>query len=235
MTPEQVDALDWSKGGGLIPAVVQDAHSRKVLMLGYMNPDALRTTLERKRVTFFSRSKNRLWTKGETSGNFLSLVSVTADCDNDTLLIQARPDGPTCHTGTESCFDPPSSSVPSPAPQRRVGSGPSASEHSSLELATDASDLSFLSKLEAVIVQRITDRPEGSYTARIWSEGPTRIAQKVGEEGVEVALAAVTQAGDRLIAESADLLFHLALLLKSRNLSLADVVRELEQRHAAKP
>lgn len=208
MTPEQIDALDWRKAEGLIPAIVQDARSGSVLMLGYMNRQALEHTLSEKRVTFFSRSKNRLWTKGETSNNFLRLVSIVADCDQDSLLVTAHPDGPTCHTGTASCF----------------GDSP----------LTEAARLSFLAQLESVIAQRVSERPEGSYTARIWSEGPTRIAQKVGEEGVEVALAAVTQADDRLIAESADLLFHLTLLLKSRNLSLSAVVKELEQRHVAK-
>lgn len=209
MTPEQIAALDWNKGDGLLPAIVQDARTGKVLMLGYMNADALQLTLEGRRVTFFSRSKNRLWTKGETSGNFLNVVAVAADCDNDTLLVAANPDGPTCHTGSDSCF------------------GDAAT--------TGASGLAFLARLESVIAQRIADKPDGSYTARLWSEGPTRLAQKVGEEGVEVALAAVTQADDRLVSESADLLFHLTLLLKSRNLSLQSVVKELEQRHAAKP
>ena len=208
MRSEQIDKLDWSKSEGLLPAVIQDARSSAVLMLGYMNREALSATLRTKRVTFFSRSKNRLWTKGETSGHFLDVVSIQPDCDNDTLLITARPLGPTCHTGSASCFG---------------------------KVDTEAHSVSFLTKLEAVIAQRISERPEGSYTARIWSEGPTRIAQKVGEEGVEVALAAVTQSDERLVSESADLLFHLALLLKSRNLSLADAVRELEQRHAAKP
>lgn len=208
MKPEQINALDWQKGDGLLPAVIQDAHTSAVLMLGYMNREALNATLRTKQVTFFSRTKNRLWTKGETSGHFLNVVSVQADCDSDSLLITARPQGPTCHTGATSCFG-------------KVG--------------TEAQSVSFLTKLEAVIAQRISERPDGSYTARIWSEGLTRIAQKVGEEGVEVALAAVTQADDRLVGESADLLFHLALLLKSRNLSLADAVKELEQRHAAKP
>jgi phosphoribosyl-ATP pyrophosphohydrolase/phosphoribosyl-AMP cyclohydrolase len=207
MKPEQINALDWQKGAGLLPAVIQDAHTSAVLMLGYMNREALNATLRTKQVTFFSRTKNRLWTKGETSGHFLNVVSVQADCDNDSLLITARPQGPTCHTGATSCFG-------------KVG--------------TEAQSVSFLTKLEAVIAQRISERPDGSYTARIWSEGLTRIAQKVGEEGVEVALAAVTQADDRLVGESADLLFHLALLLKSRNLSLADAVKELEQRHEAK-
>lgn len=209
MKPEQIDALDWNKSDGLIPAIVQDARTGRVLMLGYMNRDALRKTLAEKRVTFFSRSKNRLWTKGETSSNFLHLIDVAADCDDDTLLVTANPDGPTCHKGTVSCFGD--------------------------ATGTEAGKLAFLSQLETVIAQRISDRPEGSYTARIWSQGPTRIAQKVGEEGVEVALAAVTQADDHLIGEAADLLFHLTLLLKSRNLSLAAVVAELEQRHAAKP
>lgn len=209
MTPAQIAALDWNKGDGLLPAVVQDAHTGKVLMLGYMNAEALRVTLDSRRVTFFSRSRNRLWTKGETSGNFLNLVAIAADCDNDSLLVQAHPDGPTCHTGSDNCF--------------------------AEAAGTAAADFAFLSKLESVIAQRIADQPTGSYTARIWSEGPTRLAQKVGEEGVEVALAAVTQGDERLVSEAADLLFHLALLLKSRDLSLADAVKELEQRHAAKP
>jgi len=208
MKTEEIDTLAWEKGGGLLPAVVQDAKSGSVLMLGYMNRESLRSTLTDGRVTFFSRSKNRLWTKGETTGHFLDVVAVQADCDRDALLITADPKGPTCHTGARSCFG---------------------------EVLTDAQEVAFLTRLEGVIAQRIRDRPEGSYTARLWSEGPTRIAQKVGEEGVEVALAAVTQPDDRLIGESADLLFHLALLLKSRNLSLSDAVRELEQRHRTKP
>jgi phosphoribosyl-ATP pyrophosphohydrolase/phosphoribosyl-AMP cyclohydrolase len=201
--------LDWGKGDGLIPAIVQDAATGQVLMLGYMNRDALQTTVKTGDVTFFSRSKGRLWTKGETSGNTLKLVSIVPDCDDDTLLILAHPHGPTCHEGTQSCFGD--------------------------TVSTQAQQLAFLGKLEDVIAQRIADKPEGSYTARIWSEGPTRIAQKVGEEGVEVALAAATQTDERLVSETADLLFHVALLLKSRNLSLAQAVKELEQRHAAKP
>jgi phosphoribosyl-AMP cyclohydrolase / phosphoribosyl-ATP pyrophosphohydrolase len=203
MKLEAIDSLDWSKSEGLLPAVVQDARTGTVLMLGYMNRESLRITLAERKVTFFSRSKNRLWTKGETSRNYLNLVSVQADCDKDTLLITALPDGPTCHIGTDSCFG---------------------------EVETDVRRVAFLTQLEAVIAQRVRDRPEGSYTARIWAEGPNRLAQKVGEEGVEVALAAVTQPDDRLIGESADLLFHLALLLKSRNLSLTDAVAELERR-----
>jgi phosphoribosyl-AMP cyclohydrolase / phosphoribosyl-ATP pyrophosphohydrolase len=205
MTPSQIDRLDWEKGGGLIPAVVQDARSAKLLMLAYMDRAALRVTLESRRVTFFSRSKNRLWTKGETSGNFLYLVDVAADCDNDTLLVLANPDGPTCHTGAESCFG-----------------------------AAADTDLGFLATLESVIEQRVTDRPEGSYTARLWAEGRTRLAQKVGEEGVEVALSAVTQSDEPFVGEAADLLFHLMVLLQHRNLSLRTVIAELERRHAGK-
>lgn len=209
MTPERIATLDWGKGDGLLPAVVQDSRSGQVLMLGYMNAEALRATLDSKRVTFFSRSKQRLWTKGETSGHFLALVEVACDCDNDTLLVTAEPHGPTCHTGSDSCFGD--------------------------DIASDAARFAFLTRLESVIAQRIADKPEGSYTARIWAQGPARMAQKVGEEGVEVALAAVTQTDAKLVGESADLLFHLALLLKSRHLSLRDVVAELERRHAAKP
>jgi len=210
MNTNALNLLDWNKGeAGLLPAVVQDYHTGKVLMLGYMNQDALNRTLDSKQVTFFSRSKQRLWTKGETSGHVLQLIDIHVDCDNDTLLITADPIGPTCHTGAITCF----------------GNEP----------VTAVERISFLSKLEAVIAQRIADKPEGSYTARIWERGITRMAQKVGEEGVEVALAAVTQEDERLVSESADLVYHLALLLKSRNLSLTDVVRELEQRHAAKP
>ena len=201
--------LDWGKGDGLIPVIVQDATTAQVLMLGYMNREALQETVKSGNVTFFSRSKGRLWTKGESSGHFLKFVSVVPDCDDDTLLVLANPIGPTCHEGTQSCFGD--------------------------TLTTTARQLSFLGELEGIIAQRIKDKPEGSYTARIWEQGPTRIAQKVGEEGVEVALAAATQEDERLVSESADLLFHLALLLKSRNLSLLHAVKELEQRHAAKP
>ncbi len=209
MNHNALNLLDWNKdGSGLLPAIVQDYQTGRVLMLGYMNADALAKTVSSKQVTFYSRSKQRLWTKGETSGHVLQLEDIHIDCDNDTLLITAHPIGPTCHTGTLTCF----------------GNEP----------LTVAERLGFLGKLEAVIAQRIAEQPEGSYTARIWESGITRMAQKVGEEGVEVALAAVTQGDERLVSESADLLYHLALVLKSRNLSLANVVRELEQRHAAK-
>lgn len=202
--------LNWNKDGtGLLPAIVQDHQTGRVLMLAYMNRAALDKTLATEQVTFFSRSKQRLWTKGETSGNFLQLVDIHVDCDQDTLLITANPVGPACHTGTLTCFGN--------------------------ESVTLAEQLSFLNTLDTVLAQRISDSPEGSYTARIWAQGLTRMAQKVGEEGVEVALAAVTQTEDRLLSESADLLFHLMLLLKNKNLSLSTVVRELQQRHAAKP
>lgn len=202
-------SLDWDKGNGLLPAIVQDASTGQVLMLGFMNREALRATVSSGTVTFFSRSKQRLWMKGETSGNTLKLVSIAPDCDNDSILVLATPNGPTCHAGTQSCFGD--------------------------NVTSKAQQLGFLGKLEEIIAQRIADKPEGSYTARIWSQGPTRIAQKVGEEGVEVALAAVTQDDERLVGEAADLLFHLTLLLKNRNVSLAQAVKELEMRHAAKP
>ena len=208
MTKELLSQLDWNKGDGLLPVVVQHVRTGQVLMRAFMNPAALEATQALGRVTFYSRSKQRLWTKGETSGNFLRFIDAAADCDNDAILILAEPVGPTCHTGTNSCFGD--------------------------DTTTLAQRLAFLGELENVIAQRILEKPEGSYTARIWEQGPTRMAQKVGEEGVEVALAAVTQDDGRLIGESADLLYHLTLLLKSRNLSLAQVVAELEQRHQAK-
>ena len=208
MNNNDLSQLDWDKGSGLLPAIVQDANNGKVLMLGYMNREALHTTMETERVTFFSRSKQRLWTKGETSGHVLQFVSARVDCDQDTLLITANPMGPTCHNGTASCFGD--------------------------ENFSTAENYAFLGQLESVITQRISEKPEGSYTARIWEKGVTSMAQKVGEEGVEVALAAVAQDKERLVSESADLLFHLALLLKSRELSLLDAVKELELRHIAK-
>ena len=200
-----IDQLDWSKGDGLLPAVVQDAGNQAVLMLGYMNRDALRATLERGRVVLFSRSRQKLWEKGETAGHTLELVSAVADCDNDSLLVLAKPIGPTCHRNTPTCFGD--------------GSLP------------DAEGLGFLSRLENVIAARIAQNPEGSYTAKLYGQGVKRMAQKVGEEGVEVALAAQTGNEAELVSESADLLFHLALLLRARNLSLATVATELAARH----
>jgi phosphoribosyl-ATP pyrophosphohydrolase/phosphoribosyl-AMP cyclohydrolase len=198
--------LDWDKGGGLLPAIVQDADNGAVLMLGYMNREALAETLASNRVTFWSRSKQRLWTKGETSGNFLELRGIAVDCDGDTLLVLAEPEGPACHLGTRTCW------------------GESA-PHSAAE------KLAFLSKLEEVVKQRIVARPEGSYTTKLLAEGTRRIAQKVGEEGLELALAAVAQSDEEIIGEAADLLFHVMLLLQVKELSLAKVIAELELRH----
>lgn len=203
-----LDNLDWDKGAGLLPAIVQDADSGAVLMLGYMNREALAATQASGRVTLWSRSKNRLWTKGETSGNFLKLTGIAADCDGDTLLVMAVPEGPACHTGTPTCFGE--------SPPRAA-----------------AEQLAFLGKLEDVIAERIAARPEGSYTAKLLAEGTRRIAQKVGEEGLELALAGVAQSDADIIAEAADLLYHTLLLLSVKDLSLAQVVRELEARHAA--
>jgi phosphoribosyl-ATP pyrophosphohydrolase/phosphoribosyl-AMP cyclohydrolase len=208
VTLDDVGRLDWTKGDGLLPAVVQHARTGRVLMLGYMNEAALRETLSGGRVVFYSRSRRSLWIKGETSGHFLDVVDVSTDCDSDAILVLADPLGPTCHKGTESCF--------------------------AEALPPDAQRLDFLALLERIIAQRIAGQPEGSYTARLFADGPGRIAQKVGEEGVETALAAVTRDDDGLVSECADLLFHLLLLLKSRDLSLKHVVDELRARHASK-
>lgn len=208
MKLEDVGTLDWDKGGGLLPAVVLDATRGNVLMLGFMNREALRATLAGRRVTFYSRSRQALWTKGETSGNYLELESVSADCDADTLLVLARPAGPVCHTGASTCF-------PEAVP-------------------TAADRLSFLATLESVVSDRIARSPEGSYTAELFAKGPGRVAQKIGEEGVELALAAVGDDDAKVVAESADLVYHLVLLLRQRGLSLADVAAELELRHAGR-
>jgi phosphoribosyl-ATP pyrophosphohydrolase/phosphoribosyl-AMP cyclohydrolase len=191
--------VDFSKG--LVPAVIQHADTGAVLMLGFMNEEAFQETLARKRVVFFSRTRQTLWEKGETSGNTLDFVSARVDCDQDTILIAARPRGPVCHTGTVTCF----------------GNEPA----------------TFLGQLEAVIEQRISERPEGSYTARLFAQGPKRIAQKVGEEGLEVALAAAAETDDKVVSESADLLFHLLVLLRSRGIAFEKVVAELAARHSA--
>jgi phosphoribosyl-AMP cyclohydrolase / phosphoribosyl-ATP pyrophosphohydrolase len=201
--------LDFGKSDGLLPAVIQHAATGAVLMLGYMNREALRETLGRRRVVFFSRSRQRLWEKGETSGHFLELVQIRTDCDRDTLLVTAWPRGPVCHLGTATCFGD--------------------------EPLTAGERLAFLGTLEGVIARRIAERPEGSYTARLFAQGSKRIAQKVGEEGLEVALAAVAETDDKVIAESADLLFHLLVLLKSRGLPFERVLAELQSRHAGKP
>jgi phosphoribosyl-ATP pyrophosphohydrolase/phosphoribosyl-AMP cyclohydrolase len=198
--------IDWNSGDGLVPAIVQDARSGAVLMLGYMNREAFELTRSTGRVTFFSRSRGRLWVKGETSGHFLELKSMAVDCDADALLVLAHPQGPTCHLNTTTCWgeDAPCSA---------------------------AQGLQFLDSLEGLLENRIAERPEGSYTTRLLSEGTRRIAQKVGEEGLEVALAAVSQSDEELLGEAADLIFHLMLLLKVRQLSLPQVVDELRRRH----
>jgi len=195
--------IDFEKGGGLVPAIVQNADSGKVLMLGYMNEAALAKTHESGQVTFFSRSRQTLWTKGETSENTLDLVSLSADCDHDTVLVLARPNGPTCHTGTETCFDD--------------GSAPS---------------LSFLSTLENVIKSRENDDESKSYTANLLSGPLHKISQKVGEESVEVALAAVAESDDDLKNEAADLIYHLMVLLRAKKIDLAEVTDVLKSRHS---
>ena len=204
MRPAVADALDWTKGGGLIPAVVQHAHSGSVLMLGYMNRDALDRTVEEGLVTFYSRSRQTLWRKGETSGNTLETIDVAADCDGDTLLVRAIPNGPTCHLGTTTCFDLQESG--------QIMSG-------------------FLGALEKVIRSRLAERPKNSYVADLALAGRSRRAQKVGEEAVELALATV--GGDRgeTIDEAADLLFHLLVLLAAEDIPLAQVVAALQARH----
>ncbi len=190
---------------GLVPAIVQDADAGDVLMLGYMNSAALAATLERGRVVFFSRSRQRLWEKGETSGHTLDLVDIAADCDSDTLLVTARPRGPVCHKGCRTCFGD--------APRGVAGA------------------LGFLATLDALIARRHAERPSGSYTTRLFEAGPTRIAQKVGEEGVEVALAGSSGSAEQLAGEAADLLYHLLVLLRSRDVPLSRVLDELAARH----
>ena len=201
------DVPDWAKGNGLLPAIVQHWLSGEVLMLGYMNADALVQTQADGHVTFYSRSKQRLWVKGESSGHVLALKSIRLDCDADTLLIQAEPHGPTCHTGTSSCFG---------------------------DSADVRPPLGFLAELDALVAQRHVERPTGSYTTKLFDDGIRRIAQKVGEEGVETALAAVVQDDEALLGEAADLLFHLVVVLRARGLSLADAIAVLADRHRAR-
>ncbi len=202
MTADSIDRLDWAKGDGLLPAIVQHAADGRVLMLGYMNAAALDKTRDSGLVTFFSRSKQRLWTKGETSGHVLKLVELLADCDADTILVQALPEGSTCHLGTSTCFGE------TPAP----GAG-------------------FLNQLESIIRQRAESGPAESYTARLLDSGVKRCAQKVGEEGVEVALAAMTEDREELAEEAADLLYHLLVCLQASGVQLDAVIEVLRQRH----
>lgn len=200
-----VNSVDWDKMEGLLPAIVQDAFDGRVLMQAYMNREALASTLDNGQVTFWSRSRRALWTKGETSGNTLKLVEVHSDCDNDCLLVLAVPAGPACHRNTDTCFD--------------------SGTH------TTTPGLSFLAELERLIAGRYEDRPEDSYTTRLFDAGIKRIAQKVGEEGVETALAAATGDGEELRNESADLLYHLLVLLRASGLTLAEITDTLKSRH----
>jgi phosphoribosyl-ATP pyrophosphohydrolase/phosphoribosyl-AMP cyclohydrolase len=204
-----LEKLDWDKGAGLLPAIVQDIDTGAVLMLAYMNRAALAATQTSGRVTFWSRSKGRLWTKGETSGNFLECREIAADCDGDTLLILAKPLGPACHLGTRTCWG---ERPPQPA----------------------AAKLAFLHSLEQIIRQRISERPPGSYTVTLFDQGARRMAQKVGEEGLELALASVGQSDAEVVGEAADLLYHMLLLLQARQLSLPQIVAELAARHEGK-
>jgi len=197
-----LDEIDWDKGRGLVPAIVQNSDNGQILMLAYMDRAALAHTISSKKVTFFSRSKNRLWTKGETSGNRLDYLSGEMDCDADTLLIQARPQGPSCHTGSVTCFND-----------------------------QTPSNISFLEQLGKLIAERHKTMPEGSYTTSLFTEGKARIAQKVGEEGVELALARMKDDSEEMANEAADLLFHMMVLLEDAGLSLADVVSVLQDRH----
>ena len=198
------ERINWEKVDGLVPAIVQDYQSSQVLMMGYMNPAALEKTGETGQVTFFSRTKERLWTKGETSGNVLQLQNIALDCDNDTLLVKVNPIGPTCHTGTTTCWD-----------------GDKQQE----------SQMVWLHQLEQLLAARKDADPESSYTSSLYARGTKRISQKVGEEGVEVALAATSGDKAELVCESADLIYHLMVLLQDQGLSMNDVVNKLKERH----
>jgi len=198
------EKIDWQKGDGLVPVIVQDSITMQVLMLGYMSPEALAITLEGHRLTFYSRSKARCWTKGETSGNFLNLNELMIDCDNDTLLALVTPVGNVCHLGRQSCF-----------------------------LQENYSHYYFLNILIKVVEDRYHHPKPGSYTSKLFDMGIKRIAQKVAEEGVEVAIAAVTDDRDECVAELADLIYHLIVLMQFLNIDLATVVNEMHQRHQA--
>ena len=195
--------IDFDKCGGLVPAIIQDAKTKNVLMLGYMNQEAFDTTMRTKKVTFWSRSRNCLWTKGETSGNFLSLVDIKVDCDKDTLLVRAIPDGPTCHTGTDTCWGEDNTENP----------------------------LMFLTELQDFIDRRHEEMPEGSYTTSLFKDGINRIAQKVGEETLEAIIEATNGTNEKLIYEASDMIYHLIVLLTSKGLRIEDVAIELAKRH----
>jgi phosphoribosyl-ATP pyrophosphohydrolase/phosphoribosyl-AMP cyclohydrolase len=201
LSEADVPALAWERMGGLIPAAIQDRTTGKLLMLGYMNEEALRETLRTRFATFFSRSKGRLWQKGETSGNRLRVAAVHEDCDGDALLVRADPEGPTCHLGTESCF------------------------------GGDLDGSAWLGELSRIVAKRARSGDSSSYTAKLLAEGPARIAQKVGEEGVEVALAAIIRDADGCAEEMADLLYHLTVLMEARGFGWDEVIRVLKSRH----
>lgn len=194
--------LDFDKMNGLVPAIIQDDKTNKVLMLGFMNKEAYERTVEGGKVTFFSRTKNRLWTKGEESGHFLHVVSITSDCDHDTLLIKVDPVGPVCHTGADTCWG-----------------------------ETNEEPVLFLKALQDFIDRRYQEMPEGSYTTSLFQSGVNKMAQKVGEEAVEAVIEATNGTDERLIYEGADLLYHLIVLLTSKGYRLEDLARELESRH----
>ena len=196
--------LDFNKMNGLVPAIIQDNNTQKVLMLGFMNQEAYEKTLATGKVTFFSRTKNRLWTKGEESGNFLHVVSIKADCDNDTLLIEVHPEGPVCHTGTDTCWG-----------------------------EKNEQDVMFLKELQDFIRKRHEEMPEKSYTTSLFQSGVNKMAQKVGEEAVETVIEACNGTDERLIYEGADLLYHLIVLLTSKGYRIEDLARELKERHSA--
>ena len=194
--------IDFEKMGGLVPAIIQDADTAKVLMLGFMNREAYEKTMETGKVTFYSRTRQRLWTKGEESGNFLHLVSLSVDCDQDTLLVQVHPEGPVCHTGTDTCWG-----------------------------EKNERPVLFLQELQDFIRTRHTEMPEGSYTTSLFRSGVNKMAQKVGEEAVETVIEACNGTDDRLIYESADLIYHLIVLLTSKGYGIEDIARELKVRH----
>lgn len=195
--------IDFEKSGGLVPAIIQDATTKTVLMLGYMNKEAYEKTLTTKKVTFFSRSRQCLWTKGETSGNFLNLVDIKVDCDNDTLLVKVHPDGPACHTGTDTCWGEDNEKNP----------------------------LLFLTFLQDFINKRHEEMPEGSYTTSLFKDGLNRMAQKVGEEALEAVIEACNGTNERLVYEGADMIYHLIVLLTSKGLRIEDLAKELQVRH----
>ena len=203
VTNKTIDQLAWDKMQGLIPAIIQHNETGAVLMQGYMTKESLTETMATKKATFFSRSKNRLWTKGETSGHFLEVAQIITDCDKDSLLIACKPNGATCHLNTQSCF-----------PEEQI------------------SQQNFLSELEQVIHDKKGQDPKESYTAFLLNKGTTKIAQKVGEEGVEVALAAVAETKEDLLGECADLFYHTLVLLQDKNIALSEVMAVLQKRHA---